>query len=99
MVDEVEGPGAFPIVALVCSAGGLAAPIDVVDRLPAGFPAPVIALQHHSADHASFLASILGEHSRLPVQLMADGQRLAPATVIVVPPGVTPWSPPNWKWS
>jgi two-component system chemotaxis response regulator CheB len=77
----------FPIIALVCSAGGLTALISVLDQLPSDFRAAVIALQHHSVDQASFLASILGAHCELPVQPATDGQRLEPASVVVVPPG------------
>jgi two-component system chemotaxis response regulator CheB len=77
----------FRIIALVCSAGGLTALISVLDKLPLDFPAAVIVLQHHSVDHASFLASILGDHCALPVQPATDGQRLEPASVVVVPAG------------
>jgi two-component system chemotaxis response regulator CheB len=46
----VTGP---PIVALVCSAGGLQALISVLRPLPKDFSAAVIALQHQSPDHPS----------------------------------------------
>jgi two-component system chemotaxis response regulator CheB len=79
--------GEFPIIALVCSAGGLAALSAVLGRLPSDLPAAVLALQHHSADHVSFLAQILGDRCALPVHSAVDGERLEPTSVVVIPAG------------
>jgi two-component system chemotaxis response regulator CheB len=77
----------FPIVALVCSAGGLDALTQVLDPLPADLPAAVIVLQHMEPDRANELAAILDRRTALPVNLAVDGDRLAPARVWVCPPG------------
>ena len=82
--QRLAGP---PIVALVCSAGGLQALIGVLRPLPAGFPAAVIALQHHSPDHSSHLAEILARNCALPVSAARHGAALRAGTVVVVPPG------------
>jgi two-component system, chemotaxis family, protein-glutamate methylesterase/glutaminase len=76
-----------PIVALVCSAGGLQALISVLRLLPDGFPAAVIVLQHHSPDHPSYLADILARTCLLPVSVARHGAALRAGTVVVVPPG------------
>lgn len=76
-----------PIVALVCSAGGLPALISVLRPLPADFPAAVIALQHQSPEHSSYLAQILGRNCALPVSAARDGAALRAGTVVIVPPG------------
>src|SRR5215469_18034139 len=76
-----------PIVALVCSAGGLQALISVLRPLPAGFPAAVIALQHQSPDWPSYLANILARNCALPVSPARHGAALRAGTVVVVPPG------------
>ncbi|HEX6454843.1 MAG TPA: chemotaxis protein CheB [Trebonia sp.] len=76
-----------PIVALVCSAGGLPALTGVLRLLPADFPAAVIALQHQSPDHPSFLADLLAQKCALPVSAARHGAALRAATVVVVPPG------------
>lgn len=77
----------FPIVALVCSAGGLDALTQVLAPLPGDLPAAVIVLQHMEPDRASELAAILAQRTALPVQPAADGDRLAPAGVWVCSPG------------
>jgi two-component system chemotaxis response regulator CheB len=76
-----------PIVALVCSAGGLQALISVLRPLPAGFPAAVIALQHQSPDRPSHLAEILARSCAVPVSAARHGAALRAGTAVVVPPG------------
>jgi two-component system, chemotaxis family, protein-glutamate methylesterase/glutaminase len=82
--QRLAGP---PIVALVCSAGGLKALISVLSPLPASFPAAVIALQHHSPDLPSYLAEILARKCALPVSIAHQDAVLRAGTVLVVPPG------------
>jgi two-component system chemotaxis response regulator CheB len=77
-----------PIVALVCSAGGLEALQHVLAPLPAGFPAAVVVLQHQSPSHRSLLAPILSRRCRLPVRDASNGDVLTEGVVLVVPPGV-----------
>lgn len=77
----------LPVVALVCSHGGLDALIHVLSPLRTDFPGAVIALQHHSPDTESALAEILGRKTTLPVSWARDGAPLIPGQVIVAPPG------------
>jgi two-component system chemotaxis response regulator CheB len=77
----------FPIVALVCSAGGLDALQQVLATLPGDFPAAVIILQHLDPHAHSLLPRLLGRHSALPVSTAEDGDPLMPGRVIVAPPG------------
>lgn len=77
----------LPVVALVCSAGGLEALISVLRPLPASFPAAVIVLQHQSPDHPSYLPQILARNCALPVTPAVNGAALRARTVVVVPPG------------
>lgn len=77
----------FPIVALVCSAGGADALTTVLAALPPAIPAAIIALQHLAPDVQSHLPLILGRHSRIPVVAAADGDRLSPGRVLVAPSG------------
>ncbi len=81
---QVAGP---PIVALVCSAGGVEALISVLRPLPAGFPAATIVLQHQLPDRPSYLPDILARNCALPVSAACHGAVLRAGTVIVVPPG------------
>lgn len=77
-----------PLVALVCSAGGLAAMTQVLGRLAPGFPGAIIALDHQQPDRPSRLAAILATRCRLPVREARYGDRLVAGEVLVVPPGV-----------
>lgn len=76
-----------PLVALVCSAGGLEALERVLAPLPSDFPGAVIVLQHQPPDRVSHLADVLRHHSRLPVRVAQQDDRLTGGTVFVVPPG------------
>jgi len=76
-----------PLVALVSSAGGLDALGRVLATLPAGFPAAVIALQHHYPDRASRLPLLLDRAGPLPAGEARDGEALVPGRVFVAPSG------------
>ena len=65
-----------PIVALVCSAGGLEALAPTLGSLPADFPAAVIVLQHQSPDRRSRLPEILARRCALPAGLAMNAKRL-----------------------
>lgn len=81
------GPTApFAVVALAASAGGVSALERVIDALPAGFPVPVLVVQHVDPRHRSLLVDILRRHSRLAVEQARDGEPLRPGTVYVAPP-------------
>lgn len=74
------------VVALVASAGGLAALSRVLASLPATFPAPIVVVQHLSPDRPSPLAQILRRRTPLAVEQAAEGMRLAPGLVLIAPP-------------
>lgn len=77
----------FPIVAMVCSDGGLDALTCILSPLPSDFPAAVIVLKHHSPDAESVLAQILDGRTALPVSWVRDDAALIPGRVVVAPPG------------
>jgi two-component system chemotaxis response regulator CheB len=77
----------FPIVALVCSAGGIDALTRVLAPLPGDLPAAVIVVQHLSPDHHSELAALLDTRTALAVAAATDGSTLAPGRVLVAPAG------------
>ena len=76
-----------PIVALVCSAGGLNALMTVLGPLPEGLPAAVVVLQHMPPDRQSELPAILKRVTALPVSWAEDGVALEPGCVLAAPPG------------
>ncbi len=79
-------PGAFDVVAIAASAGGLNALGLVLSGLPEIFPAAVLVVQHLDPRHPSFLADILKRRTPLQVKEAEDGERLRLATVFIAPP-------------
>jgi two-component system, chemotaxis family, protein-glutamate methylesterase/glutaminase len=77
----------LPIVALVCSAGGLDALTRVLAPLPADLPAAIVVLQHLDPQRASALPALLDSRTSLAVAAAADGAALRRGLVLVAPPG------------
>ena len=71
---------------IASSAGGLNALLVLLPSLPAGFPAPVICVQHMHAHQPSLLADILARRSAMRVQFAAEAMVLEPGVVLVAPP-------------
>ena len=80
-------PDDHPVIALVASAGGLAAVTRVLSGLPEDFGACVLVLIHQTPDRESELAALLDRRSTLPVEVAQHDQELSPGRVLVVPPG------------
>ncbi|MEW9556065.1 chemotaxis protein CheB [Nonomuraea sp. NPDC050783] len=91
------GPGRFPVIALVSSAGGLTATGRVLHDLPGGTPAAIIVLQHISPTHRSLLPDILGRRTGLPVAAARDREPLRPGRVSVAPSGHHLLVTPGWR--
>lgn len=79
-------PASFEVVAVGASAGGLDALRRLLAPLPAGFPLPLLIVQHLAPQHASMLAQILSRHTHLAVKEAEDGEILAPGHVYLAPP-------------
>lgn len=75
------------LVAIGASAGGLNAFSTILAALPENFPAPIVIVQHLSADFPSRLAYLLGDVTRLPVKEAQQDDRLRAGRVYVAPPG------------
>lgn len=78
-LDRVE------LVAIVCSTGGPPALAQIVTRLPADFPVPIVCVQHITDGWAAGLVKWLDGMSRLHVKLASDGEALQPATMYFAP--------------
>jgi two-component system chemotaxis response regulator CheB len=68
------------------SAGGLNALLVLLPMLPAGFPAPVICVQHMHPHQPSLLAEILARRCALSVEFAAEGRVPEAGVVLVAPP-------------
>ena len=74
------------VVAIVGSAGGIAAMENVLERLPADLNAAVLIVLHLTPEHPSLLAQVLARKTALAVREATDGDALQPSTVYVAPP-------------
>lgn len=75
------------IVVIGASMGGLHALEEILERLPADFPVPVLIVQHRADDGRSLLAGLLGSHARLEVCEAEDKAALRDGRVLVAPAG------------
>lgn len=78
--------GAFPVVAMAASVGGLKALSAILSVLPADFPAAIAIVMHLSPDHDSVLAEILDRRTLLVVKKAHTGDVLCQSCVFVAPP-------------
>jgi len=78
--------GAFEIVALAASAGGLRALSEVLAALPGAFPASIVVVQHLDPRHRSLMAEILNRRTKLRVKEAQEGERLEIGTAYIAPP-------------
>jgi two-component system, chemotaxis family, protein-glutamate methylesterase/glutaminase len=76
----------FGIVAIAASAGGVTALGRVLGGLPAGFPVPVVVVQHLDRRHKTIIASVLERRAQMPVSLAEDRERAQPGRIYVAPP-------------
>ncbi len=77
---------AFDIVAFAASAGGVFALTEILGKLPAGFDAIIVCVQHLDPRHRSLMPQVMGRRSKLPVFQAADGMELERGHVYLAPP-------------
>ncbi|GAB6040395.1 chemotaxis protein CheB [Endothiovibrio diazotrophicus] len=78
--------GAFPIVGIGCSAGGLEALEKFLTHLPGDGAPALVVVQHLAPDHDSTLPELLQRFTPLEVTSAADGMVVQPGRVYVIPP-------------
>jgi two-component system CheB/CheR fusion protein len=87
----VRGPPAgtddFLIVGIGASAGGLDACRKLIEALPDSNGMAFILVQHLDPTHESMMVDLLADHTRMTVRQAADGERLVPDHLYVIPPG------------
>jgi two-component system CheB/CheR fusion protein len=85
--QKPERPGAFPIVGIGASAGGLEAVTSFLSKVPVDSGMAFILVQHLDPSQPSRLTELLGKASPIPVQEAVEGTRVEPDHVYVIPPG------------
>jgi two-component system CheB/CheR fusion protein len=82
-----SGPSAFPVVGIGASAGGLEACRKLIGALPDGNGMAFILVQHLDPTHESMMVDLLAGYTTMPVRQAADGMKLEPDHLYVIPPG------------
>jgi two-component system, chemotaxis family, protein-glutamate methylesterase/glutaminase len=73
------------VVAIGASTGGPQALRDIVARLPADFPLPILVVQHTTAGYSNTLVEWLRTGARLSVNMAEDGELLEGGCVYLAP--------------
>jgi two-component system, chemotaxis family, protein-glutamate methylesterase/glutaminase len=74
-------------VAIGASAGGVDALLQMMARLPASYPLPVVVVLHLPENRDSLLAEVFGNRCAIAVREAADKEPLAPGTLYFAPAG------------
>jgi two-component system, chemotaxis family, protein-glutamate methylesterase/glutaminase len=77
--------GAYEVVAVGASTGGPPVLQTILSQIPAGFPLPVVIVQHISAGFVRGMVEWLNGTSRIPVSVATDGEELLPGHAYVAP--------------
>jgi two-component system chemotaxis response regulator CheB len=80
-------PARIDIVAIGVSTGGPNALAEVIPRLPADFPVPVLLVQHMPPVFTASLAEHLDQRSKVSVREAQGGEAVLPGCVFIAPGG------------
>lgn len=88
--DAAEGHGgAFPIVGIGMSAGGLEVATTFLNAMPANSGMGFVIVQHLDPTRGSMLVELLSRATAMPVVQVEDGMRVKPNRVHVIVPAKT----------
>lgn len=82
-----EPPSRIDVVAIGVSTGGPNALLELIPRLPADLPVPVLLVQHMPPVFTASLAEHLDQRAPLAVREARDGEPLRPGQVLIAPGG------------
>jgi len=77
----------FSLLAIGGSAGAIGALQQLLAQVPAGFPIPIVVVQHLAARFDSRLPTVLGFRTGLPCRWAREGEMPRPGTIHVARPG------------
>ncbi|ACL16663.1 chemotaxis-specific protein-glutamate methyltransferase CheB [Methanosphaerula palustris] len=75
------------VIAIGVSTGGPIVLQEILSHLPAGFPIPILIVQHIAAGFSEGFADWLSQVSGFPVRLATDRASLKPGVALVAPDG------------
>lgn len=79
--------GQVKLVVIGASTGGPVAVSEIITRIPANFPAPIIVAQHMPENFTKAFSERLNRQSQLDVKEAEDGDILKPGCVYIAPGG------------
>jgi two-component system, chemotaxis family, protein-glutamate methylesterase/glutaminase len=82
---KAKATATIRVVAIGVSTGGPPVLQEIVSRIPVGFPAPILIVQHMPATFTSMLAHRLAQASALPVEEAVSGTPIAPGRIWLAP--------------
>lgn len=88
-VIPIDPSGEFLIAAIGASAGGIEATTELVRKLPSNTGIAFIVVQHLDPKHHSILAELLAKETSMQVAEVAEGMRVEPNRIYVIPPDAT----------
>ena len=80
-------PGRIDVVGIGVSTGGPNALAELIPRLPADFPVPILLVQHMPPLFTASLAEHLDQKSKVSVREARDGEPVLPGRVYLAPGG------------
>lgn len=75
----------FPLVVVAASTGGPATVMQILPKLPKGFPAAILLVQHMPATFTTQYGQQLGERAAMKVKEAAHGDQIEAGTIYVCP--------------
>ncbi len=81
-------PRGVRVVGIGVSTGGPKALAELLPQLPAGFPLPILLVQHMPPKFTASLAESLNRSCKVRVREAVDGERPAPGVVLIAPGGL-----------
>ncbi len=75
------------VFALAASTGGPPVLAEILEKLPAGLPIPLLIAQHMTEGFTGGFRKWLGQVSKIPVEIAQEGQKLLPGRVYLAPDG------------
>lgn len=85
--EPVKPSGDISLVAIGASTGGPPVIQAILSKLPKGFPAPVLIVQHIVPGFIQGMAEWLEQTTGLPIHLASHGENLLPGHVYLAPDG------------
>ena len=85
--DPSKTRGSFNLVAIGTSTGGPVALQEVLSKLPANFPLPIVLVQHMPASFTAAFAQRLNTQCAITVKLAEQGDELKPGVALLAPGG------------